>query len=67
MTHAEMVIYREWGWLPGINESFVIYPAKYDDGPSLEVITHREFNIEDQIHAEFWYNWRTEYWPDTAY
>jgi hypothetical protein len=66
MTYQEMLIYREGGSLPKMNEEFVIHPAYEDNGPALEIITHREFNIEDQNYFEFWANIRTEYWSDLA-
>lgn len=68
MNYQEMLIYREWGFFPGINEEFVIHPAFEDNGPALEIVTHREFNIEDQILSEFWNdNMRHEFWAHHVY
>jgi hypothetical protein len=46
------------------NHELEIRPAYLDNGPAITLHTLREFNIEDQNNAEFWYNIRPEFWPD---
>lgn len=55
-----------FGRYPEINETLRFVDYGGDSDICIEIETVREFNIEAQNSAEFWYTLREEFWPDIS-
>ena len=60
------MVYRDSiiGFEPCFNTEITVKPGLNDEGESIQIDYTRQFNIQDQMDCEFWYQLRDEFWPD---